>query len=217
MQNMPRVRSDISVSLDGFIAGPDEREAQPLGEGGLRLHQWMFDLPSWREPHSVDPRTGDPFADGSETNPSDAVVAEQFARLGAVVMGRRMFDGGEGPWGENPPYHVPVFIVTHRARETVTKEGGTTYTFVTDGVASAVVQAKAAAGDNNVWVPGGAQIIRELLQAGMLDEVQIHLVPVLLGQGRRLFDQSHGQVLELECTRVIASPGVTHLRYRPVR
>jgi dihydrofolate reductase len=144
-------------------------------------------------------------------------VAEQFARLGAVVMGRRMFDGGEGPWGDNPPYHAPVFIATHRSRETVTKQGGTTYTFVTDGAASAIAPAKAAAGDNDVWVPGGALIIQELLHAGLLDEVNIHLVPVLLGQGRRLFEQSAGQTIELECTRVIASPRVTHLRYRPVR
>lgn len=140
-----------------------------------------------------------------------------FQNAGAYLMGRQMFDGGEEPWGDNPPFHLPVFIVTHRPRETVTKDGGTTYIFVTDGLASAVAQARQVAGEKHVAVMGGAKIIQELVKAGLLDEIQIHLVPVLLGEGRRLFDQLGPGQIELEGTCVVASPGVTHLRYHLVK
>ncbi len=206
----------MSMSLDGFIAGPDDVPGQPLGRGGERLHQWIFDLASWRERHSIDPRSGTPFSDEGETNRDGEVVAEQFEHVGAVVMGRRMFDLGEGPWGDNPPFHMPVFVVTHDAREMVTKEGGTTFIFVTDGLESAMAQAKAAAGDNDVWVAGGAETIQQCIRAGLLDEIQIHLVPVLFGAGRRLFNHAGAQHIELERTRVIESPAVTHLRFRIV-
>ncbi len=211
---MGTVKAEMSMSLDGFIAGPDDDIEQPLGAGGERLHQWLYDLPSFHAQHHVDPRTGKPFSTARETNQDDEVYAESFRNVGAVVMGNRMFIGGERLWGENPPFHMPVFVLAHQARAPLAKEGGTTFFFITDGLESVVKQAKAAAGDKDVLVTGGANIIQQLINAGLLDELQIHLVPVLFGSGRRLFEHGATRHIELEQTRVIASPGVTHLRFR---
>jgi len=216
---MGRLTLDISMSLDGFIAGPNQTLEQPLGEGGERLHEWALRLASWREPHGLS---------GGETNVADdEVVAETLQATGAVVMGRRMFSGGKGPWaddpnadawwGDNPPFHVPVFVLTHHPRETVVKEGGTSFTFVTDGIAAALEQARAAAGDKDVSLAGGADVVQQYLNAGLLDELQVHLAPVFLGGGVRLFDRIGPDPIELEATRVIESPTVTHLRYRVVK
>jgi dihydrofolate reductase len=215
---MARLTCDISMSLDGFIAGPNPTLERPLGDGGERLHEWIFGLASWRERHGQSGGTKDADSD---------VLEESISATGAVVMGRRMFSGGEGPWeqdpnadgwwGDDPPFRAPVFILTHHARETVTKQGGTTFTFVTDGIEAAVEQARAAAGDKDVAVAGGASVTQQYLQAGLLDELQIHLSPVLLGGGVRLLDDLGTDQAELECTRVIHSPAVTHLRYRVVK
>ncbi len=205
---MGKVTLEMSMSLDGFITGPNDDVERPLGEGGERLHEWVYDLASWRERHGLD---------GGKTNSDAEILDEAFRNTGAVVMGRRMFNLGEGPWGDNPPFHMPVFVVTHDARETVVKEGGTTFTFVTDGIERALKQAKTAAGDKDVSVAGGANIVQQYIKAGLLDEIQIHLVPVLLGVGRRLFDHLGTEQIELESTRVIESPGVTHLRFRVVK
>jgi dihydrofolate reductase len=216
---MARLTLDISMSLDGFIAGPNQTLEQPLGEGGEGLHEWAFRLASWREPHGLS---------GGETNVADdEVVAETIQATGAVVMGRRMFSGGKGPWaddpntdawwGDNPPFHVPVFVLTHHPRETVIKEGGTSFTFVTDGIEAALEQARAAAGDKDVSLAGGADVVQQYLNAALLDELQIHLAPVFLGGGVRLFDRLGPDPIELEATRVIESPAVTHLRYRVVK
>jgi dihydrofolate reductase len=209
---MTRLISDISMSLDGFVAGANPSLEQPLGARGELLHEWAFRLKSWREPHGLP---------GGEGGPDDDVVAEMQRGIGAVVMGRRMFSGGEGPWeddpnadawwGDDPPFHVPVFVLTRHARETVEKQGGTSFTFVTGGLESALEQARAAAGGKDVHVPGGASVIQQCLNAGVLDELQVHVVPVLLGGGTRLFDGLDEQV-ELEATRVLCSPAVTHLR-----
>jgi dihydrofolate reductase len=215
---IPRLTLDISMSLDGFIAGPNQTLEQPLGEGGEGLHEWVFPLASWRKPHGLE---------GGETGPDDDVVAEGIERTGAVVMGRRMFSGGEGPWeddpnaeawwGDNPPFHVPVFVLTHHPRQPVVKEGGTTFTFVTDGIEAALEQARAAAGDKDVALAGGANVVQQYLKAGLLDELQIHVVPLLLGGGVRLFDDLGPDQIQLEATRVIESTTVAHLRFRPVR
>ena len=216
---MGRLTLDISMSLDGFIAGPNQTLEQPLGEGGEGLHEWAFRLASWREPHGLS---------GGETNVADdEVIAETLQATGAVVMGRRMFSGGKGPWaddpntdawwGDNPPFHVPVFVLTHHPRETVIKEGGTSFTFVTDGIESALEQARAAAGDQDVSLAGGADVVQQYLNAGLLDELQIHVAPVFLGGGVRLFDRLGPDPIELEATMVIESPTVTHLRYRVVK
>jgi len=199
---MARVVSDLSMSLDGFITGPN------LGEGEERLHEWVYGLESWRERHGLT---------GGQTGRDAEVLEESFRTTGAVLMGKRMFDVGEGPWGDDPPFHMPVFILTHEARETVTKEGGTTFTFVTDGIENAHRQAKAAAGDKDISVAGGANIVQQYLKAGLLDEMQIHLIPVLLGEGVRLFEHLGIEQIELESTRVIESPGVTHLKFRVVK
>ena len=211
---MGKLTLDITMSLDGFIAGPNQTMEQPLGEGGERIHEWVYGLKSWRESHGES---------GGEATADDEVFAETFSSTGAVVMGRRMFSGGAGAWeddpnadgwwGDNPPFGVPVFILTHHAREPVTKEGGTTFTFVTEGAGGALAQARAAAGDKNVAVAGGANVVQQYL--GLIDEMQIHIAPLLLGDGVRLFGGPERPVLE--ATRVIESPAVTHIRYRVVK
>jgi dihydrofolate reductase len=214
---MPRLKLDISMSLDGFVAGPNQTLEQPLGEGGERLHEWVFPLKSFREHHGMS---------GGETNADDEIVAESLRATGAVVMGRRMFSGGEGPWaddpnadswwGDDPPFGVPVFVLTRHARETVTKQGGTSFTFVTDGIEGALERARAAAGDKDVLLAGGANVAQQYLRAGFVDEFQIHLAPLFLGDGVRLFDGLEPEAIGLEAERVVASPAVTHLRFRVV-
>jgi dihydrofolate reductase len=212
---MGEVIVDISTSLDGFVAGPNPTLDDPLGQGGEELHEWAFAARSWREAHG---------REGGEDNADSDVIEEAVARSGATVMGRRMFSGGEGPWeddpnadawwGDDPPFHHPVFVLTHHERAPVAKDGGTTFTFVTDGVESALAQAREAAGDKDVHVAGGAAAAQQFLRAGLLDEIQIHVAPVLLGGGTRLFEGGGGEQPKLECTRVIESPAATHLRYR---
>lgn len=204
---MGNVTSDISVSLDGFIAGPGDGIDNPLGDGGERLHEWGVGLATFRERHGMA---------GGETNQDDEILEESVRDTGAVVLGRRMFDHAKG-WGDDPPFHVPVFVLTHEVREDLAKEGGTTFTFVNDGVESALAQARTAAGDKNVAVGGGANTIQQFLGAGLLDELQVHVVAVLLGGGVRLFDGLGTEPVELKTTRVVESPGVTHLKYRVVK
>jgi dihydrofolate reductase len=215
---MTRLISDISMSLDGFVAGPNPSLEDPLGEGGEQLHEWVFPTRAWREPHGHS---------GGEANVDSEVVEEFVQTTGATVMGRRMFSGGEGAWeddpradgwwGDDPPFHHPVFILTHHPRDPVPMKGGTTFTFVGDGIESALEQARAAAGAKDVAVSGGADVVQQYLNAGLLDELQIHLVPVLLGNGVRLLDNVDIDRVQLEADRVIESPVVTHLRYRVVR
>jgi dihydrofolate reductase len=202
------VTAHMSMSLDGCIAGPNAGAGNPLGDGGVLIQQWMFDLASFREMQGLT---------GGQTNKDDEELRQRFAPTGAVVMGRRMFDEGEGPWGDNPPFRMPVFVVTHQPRERLVKEGGTTFTFVTDGIESALEQAKAAAGDKDVNIAGGADTVQQFIRAGLLDELEIHLAPLLFGEGIRLFDKIGPQHVELENMRVVASPKVTHLRFRVVK
>ncbi|MGH2729693.1 MAG: dihydrofolate reductase family protein [Actinomycetota bacterium] len=202
-----KVFVDITMSLDGFIAGPNDGPGNGLGDGGERLHEWVYDLATWREPHGLS---------GGETNRDAEVLDEAFKAAGAVVVGKRMYDNAEG-WGDNPPFHSPVFVLTHTAQEKLAKEGGTTFTFVTGGIESALEQAKAAAGDKGVSIAGGANTIQQFLNAGLLDEFQIHIVPLLLDDGIRLFDKLDTEHIELERTRVIDSPRVTHLKFRVVK
>jgi dihydrofolate reductase len=212
---MGRVRLDISMSLDGFVAGPNATLEAPLGENGDRLHEWVFGLKSFRAAHGME---------GGTVNRDDEIVAESLASTGAVIMGRRMFSGGEGPWGldpnadgwwgEEPPFGVSVFILSHYSRETEHKSGGTAFAFVNDGIESALEQAREAAGDKDVLVAGGADVAQQYLRAGLLDELQIHLAPVFLGDGVRLFDGLSPEAAGLVPERVVAAtPSVTHLRY----
>jgi dihydrofolate reductase len=202
------VTAHMSMSVDGYVAGPNAGAGNPLGDGGVLIQQWMFDLASFREIQGLS---------GGQTNADDEELRQRFAPTGAVVMGRGMFDEGEGPWGDNPPFRMPVFVLTHEDRDTLVKEGGTTFTFVTDGIESALEQAKAAAGDKNVNIAGGADTVRQFVKAGLLDELEIHLAPLLFGEGIRLFDKMGPEPIELVNMRVVASPKVTHLRFRVVK
>jgi len=210
---LAELRLDISISLDGYVAGPNPSEENPLGIGGEQLHEWALPLEAWRRPHGLE---------GGEVNRSSEVMEETQANLGATVMGRNMFGGEgswdakpwEGWWGDEPPFHMPVFVITHHDREPLVKDGGTTFTFVTDGIESALAQAEEAAGGKDIGLAGGADVAQQFLRAGLVDEMQLHVVPVLLGGGTRLLDNLEGANLELEFIRVLAAPGVTHLRYR---
>ena len=203
---MGKVVVDISVSLDGYVAGPDDGPELGLGEGGERLHEWVVELKSWREPHGLE---------GGETNASSAIMEEGLSAAGAIVVGKRMFDNAHG-WGDVPPFHMPVFVLTHTAREPLAKSD-TTFTFVTDGIESAVEQAKAAAGEKNVGIGGGANTAQQALKAGLVDEVQLNVAPVLLGGGVRLFEGLGPDDAEFELVRVIEGPRATHLKYRVVK
>jgi dihydrofolate reductase len=206
-----------AISLDGYSAGPDQSEENPLGVGGEQLHEWVIALEAWRKPHG---------REGGEVNASTKVVEESLENVGATVMGRNMFGGGPGPWGDipwdgwwgdEPPFHHPVFVVTNHVREPLAKEGGTTFTFVTDGIEPALEQARAAAGGKDVALGGGADVAQQYLRAGLIDEMHIHLVPVLLGGGERLLEGLTAADVRLEQVRAIEAPGVTHLTYRPVK
>jgi dihydrofolate reductase len=215
---MGKLTFEITMSVDGFITGPNPGPEHGLGIGGEQLHEWVFGLRSWREPHG---------RSGGETGPDDDLLRESFASNGAIIMGRRMFSSGSGPWeddpnadgwwGDEPPFRAPVFILTHHARETVTKQGGTTFNFVTDGIEAALEQAQAAAGEKNVGISGGANVFQQYLNAGLVDEMLLHVAPVLMGDGVRLFENLGERQAALECTQVVDSPAVTHLRYRVVR
>ena len=213
MPGVGLLRVEIAMSLDGFVAGPNQSVDAPLGEGGEALHEWALALDVWRRTHG---------REGGETNPSSAVTEEGLARTGAYIMGRKMFGGGSGPWeanepwngwwGEEPPFHKPVFVLTHHPRQPL-ELTGTTFTFVTEGIESALAQAREAAGDRDVQVSGGAEACNQYLAAGLADELQINLAPLLLGGGERLFE-GVGPDLKLEQTLAVEAPGVTHLFYR---
>jgi dihydrofolate reductase len=211
---MSKVRLNMTMSLDGFVAGPNQSERHPLGRGGERLHEWLVSLKTFRETHGGE--------EGGEVNASTPIAEEILGNVGATIMGRNMFGGGPGPWGvdpwkgywgDNPPYHHPVFVLTRHPREPREMEGGTTFHFVTDGIESALEQARAAAGDKDVSIGGGANVVQQYLAAGLLDEMVISVVPVLLGRGARLFDNVGDAQLTLEQVQVIEAPGVTHIRY----
>jgi dihydrofolate reductase len=212
---MSKVRVHITVSADGYVAGPNQSLENPLGEGGGGLHDWAFALRAFREPHVME---------GGEVNASTPVVEESLANVGAEIMGRGKFGGGPGPWGddqwrgwwgEEPPFHMPVFVLTHHERTPLTL-ADTTFTFVTGGIEAALDQAREAAAREDVLIGGGADVINQYLAAGLVDELELHIVPLVLGGGARLFD-GLGPELGLDQVRAIEGPGVTHLKYRVVK
>jgi dihydrofolate reductase len=208
---MSSVTCQISISLDGYVAGPNQSTDNPIGEGGMRLHQWAFATDAWNEAHG---------SKGGERTPDSKVAEEVMQGIGAFIMGRNMFGpgGGEwdeswtGWWGEDPPYHTPVYVLTHHEREPVQMQGGTSFHFVTDGIESALEQARAAAGDLDVSIAGGAGTVNQYLAAGLLEELYLHIVPVVLGAGERLLVDVGNPTLEP--IEVVPSPGVTHVKYR---
>ncbi len=210
---MAKLRFRISISLDGYTSGPDQSVDNPLGVGGERLHEWALGLAAWRAPHGLE---------GGAVDASTPVFEELLSNIGATIMGRNMFGGHPGPWdpkkpwngwwGSNPPFHHPVFVLTHYPRPPLTLEGGTTFTFVTDGIRKAYDLARQAAKGQDVALAGGAHVAREYLNAGLVDEMQLHLAPTLLGGGERLFEgvtDLHG----LKAVRTVAAPNVTHLKF----
>jgi dihydrofolate reductase len=210
---MSKLRLRISMSLDGFVAGPNPSLQEPLGTGGERLHEWVFPLAAWRQPHGME---------GGVVNESTPVLEEELAHIGATIMGRNMFGGGPGPWsttapwtgwwGRHPPFRHPVFVLTHHAREPLEMEGGTRFTFVTDGIESALDQARRAAGGKDVALAGGARAAQQYLKAGLVDEMQLHIAPVLLGGGARLFD-GVDDLHSLALVKTVPAPGVVHLKF----
>ena len=211
---MAELRLHITMSLDGYVAGPDQSEADPLGVGGMQLHEWVFPLREFRAMH------GD---EGGETNASSVVLQERWENIGATIMGRNMFgpvrgswgDGSwRGWWGEEPPYHHPVFVLTHHPREPLVMEGATTFEFVTDGVESALARAKQAADGKDVWLAGGASVVNQFLAAGLVDVVDLSIVGLVLGAGERLFEGVAPGSLRLTQIRAVEAPGVTHISYR---
>jgi dihydrofolate reductase len=194
---MNKVTCDISMSLDGFITDPNAGVGTPLeGNDPGRLHDWMFD---------------------AKTDADGDVVAERYASTGAILIGRRMFDVGFEPWGDPPPFARPVFVLTHERRDPLPMQGGTTYSFVSDGIEAGLEQARAAAGGKDVGIWGGANVIRQYLRAGLLDEMGIHLIPILLGDGIRLFQDLGTEEIEFRRTRCIQTPNATHLGFEVVK
>ena len=215
---MSKLIFEISASVDGYVAGPDATMEHPLGIGGEELHEWVLKLKPWLESHG---------REGGEEGPAADLTQEWIDRAGATIMGRRMFSGGQGPWeedsnrdgwwGDEPPFHHPVFVLTHHERESQEMQGGTTFNFVTDGVESALEQAREAAGDKDVKVAGGAKAAQQYLDGGLVDEMLIHVAPVVLGGGERLFADAAVDGLKVEIERVVESPDATHTAYRVLR
>lgn len=212
--DMSKIRCQLAMSLDGYVAGPNQSLENPLGEGGERLHKWLYRTAAWRRQQRLD---------GGEEGPDSDVAREVMQGIGAFIMGRNMFGGGPGPWdeswrgwwGEDPPFHAPVFVLTHHPRDPLEMEGGTTFHFVTDGIEAALGRAREAAGDADVAIAGGADTVNQYLRAGLLDELYLHIAPVILGRGERLFvDVGNPQ---LEPVEVVPSPLTTHVRYRVLR
>jgi dihydrofolate reductase len=205
----------MMISLDGYTAGPNQSRDKPFGERTENFLDWIFELKSLREVLGMDGGTG---------GPSDDVIRETFANLGAEIMGRNMFGGGPGPWrtdepwngwwGPNPPFHTPVFVLTQYPREPLEMEGGTVFYFVTDGIESAMRQAREAAGGRDIRIGGGANTVNQYLAAGLVDEIELHIVPVVFGAGERLFANLDSSRLRFELVRTVAGPKVTHVKYR---
>ncbi len=214
---MSKLRFNITMTLDGYVAGPNQSVDHPIGEGTEHLHDWLFNTKAFHEMHD---------GDAGEAGINNDVVRETLENVGATIMGRNMFGGGPGPWreqpwngwwGDNPPFHTPVFVLTHYARGTLVMRRGTTFHFVTDGIGYALEQAKAAAEGKDVSLGGGADVAQQYLVAGLIDEIEVHVVPLLLGGGARLFDNLGGSDVKLEPVRTIEGPGVNHLKYRIIK
>jgi dihydrofolate reductase len=212
--DVPKLRFRISISLDGYVAGPNQSLKDPLGIGGENLHEWAVSLAAWRAAHGKE---------GGAVNENTQVMEESLTNIGATIMGRNMFGGHPGPWsssapwkgwwGDDPPFRHPVFVLTHYAREPLVMKGGTTFTFVTEGIESALEQARRAAGSKDVALAGGAKVAQEYLRAGLVDEMALSQVPILLGRGERLFENVGTDLHGLELVRAVAAPGVTHFKF----
>jgi dihydrofolate reductase len=210
---MPKLKFNTTMSLDGYVAGPRQSIENPLGEGALALHEWAFATKTFRATHGLE---------GGESGLDDDRAAAWTDGIGATIMGRNMFgpvrgpwgDGGwRGWWGENPPFHTPAFVLTHHPLEPLELDGGTTFHFVTEGIEAALERAFEAADGRDVSIGGGADTTQQYLRAGLIDEFEIHVVPLLLGAGSRLFDSLDGGPSGYECTGLVSSPAAAHYTY----
>jgi dihydrofolate reductase len=213
MARVSKLRLSIAMSLDGYVAGPGQDADNPIGSGGQALHEWFFPLKEFREMHGEE---------GGVVNASSPVIEERSLNIGATIMGRNMFGPVRGPWrdeswrgwwGENPPFHHPVFVLTHHPREPLQMQGGTTFYFVSDGIESALRQAKDAAQGRDVALGGGAEAANQYLTAGLVDEIDISIAPLILGAGERLFAGLDRGRLKLKQIWAVDAPGVTHIKY----
>ena len=202
---MSRVFVSVGISVDGYIAGPNRGPNNPLGDGGPSLHTWLFRQRAFRQSHGM--------GSGGETGADNQIVEETIERVGANILGKRMFEEGEGEWESAAPFHTAVFVLTHERRKPWKVGGGTTFYFINDGIESALRQALDAAGGKDVRVSGGADTIRQYLQAKRVDELQLHVAPVVLGEGVRLFEGIDPAAFTLVPMEAIGSADVTHLRY----
>jgi dihydrofolate reductase len=212
---MPKTKAQITISLDGYMAGPNQSEENPLGEGGEALHEWAFKQAAFRSQHGM--------GEGGETGPSNDVLGAGQRNIGAVVMGRNMFgpvrgawpdEDWKGWWGEDPPFHCPVYVLTHHARDPFELENGNSFHFVTGGIEVAMAEAREAADDQDVAVGGGASTLQQAIAAGLLDEIVVHQVPILLGGGERLFDHLAAGAAKVALTDVVEGAEALHLTYR---
>lgn len=210
---MAKLKFSITMSLDGYVAGPRQSLENPLGEGGMGLHEWAFATRAFRAAHGME---------GGEAGLDDDLAMAWSTNIGATIMGRNMFGPVRGPWGEeawsgwwgdDPPFHTPVFVLTHHPREPFEMKGGTTFHFATDGIEAALEQTVAAAGDQDVAVGGGAEAAQQYLRAHLIDEMVVHVVPVLLGSGSRLFEHLDGGPSGYECVGLVSSPAAAHYTY----
>jgi dihydrofolate reductase len=210
---MAKLKFSITMSLDGYVAGPRQSLENPLGEGGMGLHEWAFATRAFRAAHGME---------GGEAGLDDDLAMAWSTNIGATIMGRNMFGPVRGPWGEeawtgwwgdDPPFHTPVFVLTHHPREPLEMKGGTTFHFATDGIEAALEQAVAAAGDQDVAVGGGAEAAQQYLRGHLVDEMVVHVVPVLLGSGSRLFEHLDGGPSGYECVGLVSSPAAAHYTY----
>jgi dihydrofolate reductase len=211
---MPKLRvHNIAMSVDGYVAGPDQSLDTPLGVGGSGLHEWVFATRAWNQMHGED---------GGGEGVDDDFIARGDAGVGATIMGRNMFGPVRGPWeneewkgwwGDTPPYHHPVFVLTHHPRAPITMKGGTSFHFVDDGIEAALERAFAAADGADVRIGGGAATVQQYLRAGLIDEMHLAIVPILLRSGERLFDSLGGGPDGYECVEFVSSPSVAHVRF----
>lgn len=210
---MPKLRvQSFAISIDGYGAGPNQSLENPLGVGGLALHEWAFPTKTFQQMLFSKP--------GGTTGVDDDFIARGFSNIGAWILGRNMFgpirgpwpdDNWKGWWGDNPPYHTPVFVLTHHARESIAMEGGTTFHFVTDGIYSALERAIEAANGQDVRLGGGVATIRQYLRAGLVDEMHLAIAPILLGSGERLFSDIDMSALGYQCVEHVPTQNATHV------
>lgn len=214
---MAKLRFSITMSLDGYAAGPRQSLENPLGEGGVGLHEWAFATRSFRSAHGIE---------GGETGLDDDLAMAWSTNIGATIMGRNMFgpvrgawgdEAWKGWWGDDPPFHSPVFVLTHQPREPIEMQGGTTFHFVTDGIEAALERAMEAANGQDVAIGGGADVAQQYLRARLIDEMVVHVVPVLLGSGSRLFENLDGGPSGYECVGLVSSSAAAHYTYVATR